>query len=109
MSSGRRRTASTWRYAGAAACATPFIAVQRTPDAREKKARVQAIEVRALGSNFSIRCWSRSRIDPVADMWLPHSAPRKNIAFAEFWQIGGGSVLRQHVGQFGVGANTPMT
>ena len=49
-------------------------------------------------------CWRRCRIDPVTEMPLTQSDSSRTISCAGLLPIGVGSVLRRHVGQFGVGA-----
>ncbi len=58
------------------------------------------------GAKKPLACWRRRRIDPVTEMPLTQSDSSRTISCAGFLPIGDGSVLRRHVGQFGVGANT---
>lgn len=50
--------------------------------------------------------WRRRQIDPVAELSLTQSVPREPLPLLSLSRFGGGSVLRQHVGQFGVGVNS---
>ncbi len=58
------------------------------------------------GDKCGIGCWRRLRIVPVAEMSLTESVHREPLPLLHLCRIGGGSSLRQHVGQFGVGANS---
>ena len=74
--------------------------------ARRIQGEVELIEREALKRNAHLPrlCWRRRRSDQVTEMPLTQSDSSRTISCAGFLPIGVGSVLRRHVGQFGVGA-----